>query len=165
MSLAIISNSTSASQIALDLSCDYDVIQSVDQIKQLKTDVVFVDFSGYKDDAWHFINDLCNLSLPDTIQCIISPAAPSTQKQESQSNWYDSIVPRQSYTMKNGRAIEAIETRLIYSYLHPGSSRRDHITTYTALDIQMNGSNSTILAWHLLAEIGHKLGFVPKYGA
>jgi hypothetical protein len=165
MSLAIISNSASASQVALNLSCVYDTIQSIDQVKLLKADVVFIDFSDYKDDAWHFINDLCNLSLPDMIQCIISPAAISTSKKDSQPSWYDSIVPRQSYTMKNGQPVETVEAKLIYSYLHPGSSRRDHATTYSTLDIQKNGSNNTVLAWHLLAEIGHKLGFVPKYGA
>lgn len=54
---------------------------------------------------------------------------------------------------------------LVCAYLHEGSTRRDSTTEFKADHIQQQGCNGSILAWHYLAEIGQKLGYVPKYGA
>lgn len=58
-----------------------------------------------------------------------------------------------------------ISDRLVCAYYHDGSTRRDGVHEFSIQDIVDNGCNGSILAWHYLAEIGHKLGHVPKYGA
>ncbi|RUS32334.1 hypothetical protein BC938DRAFT_475695 [Jimgerdemannia flammicorona] len=50
-------------------------------------------------------------------------------------------------------------------YHHHGSTRRDATARFTEREVLERGENGRILAWHFLAEVGYKLGFVPKYGA
>lgn len=165
MSLAIISNDKYTTHIGQQLNCIHQDIRSTDQIRCLLStniDVLFIDFSNYEN-AWSFINELLSTTEKDIIQCIISPFVPTEQEVSCQM----SIIPRQSYLMKNGSQVTAInnQTALIYSYFHSGSARTDNATEYTVKDIQKNGGNNKILAWHFMAEISHKLGFVSKYGA
>ncbi|KAK4511710.1 hsp70 nucleotide exchange factor fes1 [Mucor velutinosus] len=167
MSLAIVSNDPHTIQMAQQLGCHCQDITTELQVNQ---DVVFVDFTGYSDvGAWSTLDIFVGQhARPDTIQCIISTSTDAgTEETGSKQQWWDAIVPRQSHLMKNGEPLkDAVQDQtLVYSYLHVGSSRQDGVSTFNAPDIKSKGSNGTILAWHLLAEIGHKLGFVPKYGA
>ncbi|KAI8641065.1 hypothetical protein BD408DRAFT_483718 [Parasitella parasitica] len=167
MSLAIVSNDLDTIRIANLLGCHHEYVSKELQIDQLPFDVIFVDFSGFDShNAWYTMNTLsgqnCRL---DAIQCIVSCSVENNTP-ESNPQWWDLIRPRQSHLMKNGRTLEAVQEKtLIYSYFHLGSSRQDSTLTFTEQDIKSNGCNGVILAWHLLAEIGHKLGHVPKYGA
>ncbi|KAL9545692.1 hypothetical protein MBANPS3_007028 [Mucor bainieri] len=164
MSLAIVTNDPPAIQMAQQLGCHCQDMATPLPVEQ---DVVFVDFTGYGDaNAWSTLDTFVGQQArPDTIQCIISTGG--TVDTDRNQQWWDAIVPRQSHLMKNGEPLkEAVQHQtLVYSYLHAGSSRQDSVSTFNASDIQSKGSNGTILAWHLLGEIGHKLGFVPKYGA
>jgi hypothetical protein len=166
MSLAIVSNNPHTTQIANQLNCYYENISTQLKIDQLPANVVFVDFTGFDtQDAWPTMDKFASQnSRFDTIQCIISPS--STTEINNNQHWWNSIRPRQSFLMKNGTSLEKVQDKtLMYSYLHIGSSRQDSALTFTESDVKSNGSNGTILAFHLLAEIGHKLGYVPKYGA
>lgn len=166
MSLAIISNNPHTAQIANQLNCHHENISTQLKIDQLPANVVFVDFTDCNiQDAWSTMDKLASQNLrSDTIQCIISPS--STTEINNNQHWWDSIRPRQSFLMKNGTPLDKVQDKtLVYSYLHVGSSRQDSALTFTESDVKFNGSNGTILAYHLLAEIGHKLGYVPKYGA
>lgn len=163
LSLAILSNDQDTTLLAQQLDC-HQPFNGTQQITHLlsstEIDVLFVDFS-HIENPWHLINELLATLKDnnDLIQCIISPCTLSTEKPNP-------IFPRQSYQMKNGSPVPVNEyTALMYSYFHSGSARIDTATEYTVKDIQLNGGNNKILAWHFLAEIGHKLGFVPKYGA
>ncbi|KAF1798043.1 hypothetical protein V8B55DRAFT_1551066 [Mucor lusitanicus] len=167
MSLAVVSNDPDTVQMAQQqLGCHCQGIAPQLPVEQ---DVVFVDFTGYSDvDAWSTLDTLVGQQArPDTIQCIISTSSTEETTDSHHQPWWDTIVPRQSHVMKNGEPLkEAVQDQtLVYAYLHVGSSRRDGVSAFNAADIKSKGSNGTILAWHLLAEIGHKLGFVPKYGA
>ncbi|KAI9486855.1 MAG: hypothetical protein EXX96DRAFT_614655 [Benjaminiella poitrasii] len=169
MSLAILSNSTCSTNLSVLLNCIYKpiphtlhtLVACIDQLSAV--DVVFIDFTGIAD-AWNTVNDLASYYQQDDsiIQCIISPL----------SHRKETIVkfrPIQSYMMKRGECLSISKTcpmpSLIYSYLHIGVCRTDKATMYSTVDIEQNGGNNIILAWHLLAEIGYKLGFIPKYGA
>lgn len=162
MTLAIISNNTTAKNIAIQLDCYYDTIQSIEQIIELKGfDVVFVDFTDYSSSIWTFVNDIVSKIDPTrAIQCILSPTT-SIQL----PSLLPFPLPKQSYTKKKGSEVTVADISLIYAYSHIGSGRIDKTTSFTEKDIQENGCNRTLLAWHLLAEISHKLGHVPKYGA
>lgn len=159
MSLAIISDHKSTTDITQQLGCFHQNIGSIDQMnKILNSDfnIVFVDFTGYKN-PWKYINELVHNNHQDIIQCIISPCTPNQQL---------TFLPRQSYLMKDGSEVTVNPNlELMYSYLHAGSARTDLTRTFNLQDIEQNGANGKILAWHFLAEIGNKLGFVPKYGA
>lgn len=161
MSLAILSNEKSTTEITQQLGCFHEKIESMEQIKKVLNDefkVVFVDFTGYPE-PWKFIDALIkNKENKDIIQCIISSYTPPSTTV--------SFLPRQSYLMKNGSEVTTNPNlELMYSYLHAGSARVDLATTFNLQEIEYNGSNGKILAWHFLAEIGNKLGCVPKYGA
>ncbi|GAA5795323.1 hypothetical protein HPULCUR_000679 [Helicostylum pulchrum] len=160
LSLAVISDHKSTTDITQDLGCFHQNITSIEQItKVLYSDynVVLVDFTGI-DNPWKWINELLNNQDKDIIQCVVSPYTPT--------NPPTSFLPRQSYLMKNGSQVAVdSKTELMYSYLHAGSARTDLTSAYNLQDIEQNGANCKILAWHFLAEIGNKLGFVPKYGA
>lgn len=163
MTLAIISNSPSTTDIAIQLDCHHESIRSIEQITKLTGfDVIFIDFTSYSEGSiWNFINDLVPNISSTAIQCIISPSTSIVTRSSSLP-----FTPVQSYTKKNGtRVTTSSNQSLIYAYLHIGSGRIDKTEKYTEKDIQENGCNGVILAWHLLAEIGHKLGHVPKYGA
>ncbi|KAL7312190.1 hypothetical protein PS15m_007984 [Mucor circinelloides] len=165
MSLAIVSNDPHTIQVANQLGCH---CQDMATPLPVDYDVVFIDFTGCNGvDAWSTLNTLVGRNTrSDTIQCIIGTSTNvSTTKEEAE--WWDAIQPRQSYLMKNGQPLkEAPQGQtLVYSYLHVGSGRQDNVTSFNSSDIKCKGSNGTILAWHLLAEIGHKLGHVLKYGA
>ncbi|GAN00894.1 conserved hypothetical protein [Mucor ambiguus] len=167
MSLAIVSNDPHTIQMAQQLGCHWQDVATQLPVEQ---DVVFVDFTDYGNaDAWLALDILVGQHAgPDTIQCIISTSTNApTADTGSNQQWWDAIMPRQSHLMKNGELLkEAVqEQTLVYSYLHIGSSRQDSVSAFNASDIKSKGSNGIILAWHLLGEIGHKLGFVPKYGA
>lgn len=160
--MAILSNDSKTTDIGHQLNCLYQPLNSTDQILHLlsstEIDVLFVDFTDQKD-PWRIINDLLVIENNDLIQCIVSPFS-LPQKARS------SIMPRQSYQIKNGLpVINNEQTALIYSYFHSGSARIDTATQYKSQHIQSHGGNNKILAWHFLAEIAHKLGFVSKYGA
>jgi hypothetical protein len=168
MSLAIISNNESTLDIAQQLDCKKDTLKSIDQIVQLLSssgsgiDVIFVDLTDYKD-AWIFTDELiASIANNEIIESIISPFTVTPEEQTDQPLFTSSIIPRQSHMMKNGQQININQqTSLKYAYFHAGSGRTDSTTKYS----MENGGNNKILAWHFLAEIGHKLGFVPKYGA
>ncbi|CEP15092.1 hypothetical protein [Parasitella parasitica] len=166
MSLAIVSNDIDTLRIANLLGCHHEYISTQLKIDQLPFDVIFVDFSGFDDqDAWNTMNTIMGQnSRLGAIQCVVSSSI--ADGAENTQHWWDSIRPRQSHLTKNGRPLETVQEKtFIYSYLHLGSSRQDGASTFTESDIRANGCNGTILAWHLLAEVGHKLGHVPKYGA
>lgn len=165
MSLAVVSNDPHTIHMAHQLECH---CQSLSTRLPEGYDVVLVDFTGDEGaDAWSTLDTLVGQNArSDTIQCIISTGR-NTQETASSQQWWDALVPRQSHVMKNGEPLkEAVQGQtLVYSYLHVGSSRQDGVSAFNASDIRSKGSNGTMLAWHLLAEVGHKLGFVPKYGA
>ncbi|CAO3649892.1 unnamed protein product [Mucor hiemalis] len=156
----------SVKEIASSLNAHFDTIQTVKQIRQILSsesiDVVFVDFTDYEK-PWDFVNKLLSPENVNYIQCIVSPY----QLKQDESNQHNPIIPRQSYLMKDGLEVTNISNQieLMYGYHHSGSGRTDNSTQYSLQNIQENGGNRKILAWHFLAEIGHKLGFVPKYGA
>ncbi|KAI8048159.1 uncharacterized protein B0P05DRAFT_564726 [Gilbertella persicaria] len=162
MSLHIFSNSSTTKALSKQLGCTCQPIESIDQIKQQDSHIIFVDFTDDTQHAWQFIDQLSDQPSANTIYCIISP---SNVIPDQQKHWWDTLVPRQSHVMKHGSIVEIQDRKCVYSYLHTGSCRKDNTTKYTSSDIIQNGSNNTILAWHLMAEIGHKLGFVEKYGA
>ncbi|KAG2201267.1 hypothetical protein INT47_006770 [Mucor saturninus] len=162
LSLAILSNDTKTIDIGHQLNCLHQPLNSTDQILQLlsstEIDVLFVDFTD-QNNPWHIINKLLVLENKDLIQCVVSPFTLPEQVTSP-------IMPRQSYQMKNGLEVNTNDqTALMYSYFHSGSARTDTTTQYTLQNIQSHGGNNKILAWHFLAEIAHKLGFVSKYGA
>jgi hypothetical protein len=154
----MLSNSDSTKEIAEILKVKYSEIESIQQVQKITADIVFIDFTNYNN-AWDFINELVSIKDVEYIQCVISPV-----KVKREQQLFESIKPRQSYTMKDGIQIDSInnEIELMYSYYHSGSGRKDNSTKYS---LQESGGNCKILAWHFLAEVGHKLGFVPKYGA
>ncbi|RCH99363.1 hypothetical protein CU097_011665 [Rhizopus azygosporus] len=121
----------------------------------IKSTIKLIDFTDFKE-AWTVIDEACALDRPDTLVCIVS----LIQLKSSPS-----IIP-QSYLMKGGTRLEEEEIdhsqSLIYSYLHPGSTRVDFIEHFGQDIIR---TNNKILAWHFLAEIGNKLGYIAKYGA
>lgn len=164
--MVIVSNFESTHEIASDLDAGLKSIESVEQVHQIlsseSADVVFIDFTGF-DKSWDFVNKLLSVENVNYIQCIVSPY----RLNEDKSNQSSSIIPRQSYLMKNGREVTNLnkQTGLVYGYYHSGSGRTDNSTLYSLQNIQENCGNRKILAWHFLAEVGHKLGYVPKYGA
>lgn len=160
LSLGIISNCESTREIAFNLDSHYSEIESKQQIQQFLSsniDVIFIDFTNF-DSSWSFINELVALGNESYIQCIISPT-----KIEHKRNSFQTIRPTQSYTMKDGVQVNCInkETELNYSYYHLYSGLKDNSTKYN----QDRTGYFKTLAWHFMAEVGHKLGFVPKYGA
>lgn len=166
MSLAIVSNHKNTLDIARQLNFRGENIESTAQIEILlaAVDVVLVDLTDYtKSDVWSFTEELLELmstkkdNYVDMIQCIISPITIDTKVEKASL-----IIPRQSYTVKNGKQVNINhQIMLKYTYFHAGSGRTDNATMYH----MASGGNNKILAWHFFAELGHKLGFVPKYGA
>lgn len=120
--------------------------------------VELIDFTN-TENAWDIINDACALDRPETLVCIVSEI---NQNEERKTEF----MPQQSYWMKGGVRVEEIEKgrSLIYSYFHCGSTRRDSVEQFGQDIVRLSG-NKKILAWHFLAEIGNKLGFVAKYGS
>jgi hypothetical protein len=162
MSLAIFSQHKPTREVGQQLGCISEDIKFIEQLISCTADVIFIDFTEYNN-AWSFINELVTQINNESITCIISPYNTTIAKEELP---LQSIIPRQSYTMKNGSQVNTNPHKaLIYNYLHSGSGRTDSTTKYTMENITQYGGNNKILAWHFLAEIGHKLGFVPKYGA
>ncbi|KAL0075856.1 hypothetical protein J3Q64DRAFT_1774496 [Phycomyces blakesleeanus] len=157
VSLALKSVPTSAEII--------DILASVGP----KVDLLLVDIST-QNNSWPLINDVVKDLMADTptyLKVIVAPRDESASEPVlADKNWWDSLVPEQSHVKKEGRCV-SIEPRhgFVCSYLHDKSTRRDNATKFTTKDIIENGCNGKILAWHFLGEIGHKLGFVPKYGA
>ncbi|KAI7905254.1 uncharacterized protein BX663DRAFT_502267 [Cokeromyces recurvatus] len=162
MSLAIISNSTLAINIAIELNCiQHSIIEStsafVAYINDLKVDVIFIDFTDYCDNkAWKMIDELVFYYQDVFIQYIISPPSPVIGKEEEEEEIMD-IKPIQSYLIKDGTLIKSISSFLFYSSI--GFNRKDTTTKYSFIN-----NKNVILAWHLMAEIGYKLGFIQKYG-
>ena len=118
-----------------------------------------MDLSEF-DNAWGLVHQLISIEDGvDYIQCVISPKEYIIDKETHQ---FDSIIPRQSYLSKDGSTLSSInqDVELTYAYYHSGSGRTDDAQHYNN-----SSNNNKILAWHFLAEIGHKLGYVPKYGA
>ncbi|KAI8390938.1 uncharacterized protein BYT42DRAFT_490693, partial [Radiomyces spectabilis] len=129
---------------------------------------LLIDFTSEDSkNSWRQMDDMIQSSLdttPHLLKCVVSPCK-AIDMDVLEPSWSD-IIPRQSCVMKNGVQVAVDrEQRLMCSYLHVGSTRQDTVTHYNAEEITAQGCNATILAWHFLAEIGHKLGFVPKYGA
>lgn len=120
--------------------------------------VKLIDFTN-TENAWDIINNGCALDRPETLVCIVSEI---NQNEERKAEF----MPQQSYWMKGGVKVEEIEKgrSLIYSYFHCGSTRRDSVEHFGQDIVRLSG-NKKILAWHFLAEIGNKLGFVAKYGS
>ncbi|KAI8989571.1 hypothetical protein BDB01DRAFT_782362 [Pilobolus umbonatus] len=169
MSLAIVSNSYSTQLLAQSLGCLYSKIPSITDIMDIVSDdhldCIFVDTTDYTQ-PWSFINDLVAVLMkcPDILKCVISviPSPITTPTTE----WWKDIVPVQSNTVKEGITVSIDKkTSLMASYLHHGSVRRDTVKQYRVSDICTHGGNKSILAWHFLLEISHKLGLLPKYGA
>ena len=139
------------SDICQYLMADHkDTPMTAEEILKLEQDVVMVDLTDYRGNAYQLIDQACQHNRPDTIYSIISPA-PSIQP--STDNWWHSIVPRQSHVMKQGIQVPVQKDRLVFSYLHAGSCRRDHVERYDPLEIIQYGSQHTILAWHFMAEL------------
>ncbi|KAI9005446.1 hypothetical protein CLU79DRAFT_850056 [Phycomyces nitens] len=139
-----------------------DILNSVEP----RVDLLLIDIRHK--DAWESINSLVKDLIdttPEYLKVIVGPAE-SKQSDLGTQNWWDSLVPEQSHVKKEGQLVSTDPGHsLVCSYLHNGSTRRDNVKRFIAEDIIENGCNGKILAWHFLGEIGHKLGFVPKYGA
>ncbi|KAG1466451.1 hypothetical protein G6F56_004689 [Rhizopus delemar] len=136
-----------------------EIVTSEDDISPPKSGVKVVDFTNRQENVWEIINAACALDRPDTLICVVS----QTTKNDNSNTEF---MPQQSYWMKEGVRVKGIEDKrsLIYSNFHFGSTRTDSVEQF-GLDIETLGGNKRTLAWHFLAEIGNKLGFVEKYGA
>ncbi|KAJ8663610.1 hypothetical protein O0I10_000856 [Lichtheimia ornata] len=157
LKLGIVSEATEIQELATALGIPlFDtILQSLDHV-----DCLVVD------SQWDVINDTLNTAIdttPNLLKCVVMPATPIPRTIDSQ---WQSLVPQQSCMTKNGVLVDVSQSEsLVCAYLHEGSTRRDNTTEFRAGLIQQQGCNGSILAWHYLAEIGQKLGYVPKYGA
>ncbi|KAI7879933.1 hypothetical protein K492DRAFT_207894 [Lichtheimia hyalospora FSU 10163] len=157
LKLGIVSEASEIQELAnaLGIPLFDTILKSLDHVDCLLVDT-----------QWDTINDTLKMSLastPDVLKCVVMPATPVPRKIDSQ---WQSLIPQQSCMTKNGILVNVSESEsLVCAYLHEGSTRRDDTTEFTANHIQQQGCNGSILAWHYLAEIGQKLGHVPKYGA
>ncbi|KAI8883300.1 hypothetical protein K501DRAFT_249839 [Backusella circina FSU 941] len=172
LKLTIISNNTPTKDIAKSLSCELHELKNAKDVKQLisqnsESDCFLVDMTAFNN-PWILADQIikeCIDSTPDLLKCVVTPAIGSYSNKQG-SFWWDELVPQQSCLIKDGVVVDVNQKRfLVCSYLHVGSTRTDNATEFNTKDIVENGCNKAILAWHYLAEIGHKLGFVPKYGA
>ncbi|CAO3594079.1 unnamed protein product [Absidia cylindrospora] len=104
-------------------------------------------------------------SRPSLLKCVVTKSSDKQQQQQTR-HWWDDLVPAQSYEFKNGVRIKPrINVKYVCAYLHAETTRADTVDTFDVEKMDQFGCNGSILAWHYLAEIGHKLGYVPKYGA
>lgn len=117
--------------------------------------------------SWNWSNHILGDALtnqPAVLKCVVT-RYPCEQKQQ-QSGWWTDLTPPQSYEFKNGHRIEAQHgVKYIGAYFHAETTRADLVDCFDLDKMDQLGCNGSILAWHYLAEIGHKLGYVPKYGA
>ncbi|OBZ82313.1 hypothetical protein A0J61_09635, partial [Choanephora cucurbitarum] len=86
-----------------------DTPMTAEEILKLEQDVVMVDLTDYRGNAYQLIDQACQHNRPDTIYSIISPA-PSIQPKTD--NWWSSIVPRQSHMMKQGIQVPVQKDKL-----------------------------------------------------
>ncbi|KAG0170202.1 hypothetical protein DFQ30_002790 [Apophysomyces sp. BC1015] len=136
------------------------------QIEQIlpRVDCLFVDVSGStEEETWTWIDSVVQpyIDTQNILKCVVSPA----ERVSSKTEWWNELVPRQSCVMKDGKQVDIKKSSMVCAYFCHGSTRRDDVKQYGVQEIQADGCNGTILAWHFLGEIGHKLGYVPKYGA
>ncbi|KAI8139375.1 hypothetical protein BJV82DRAFT_250350 [Fennellomyces sp. T-0311] len=126
-----------------------------DDLMAIDVDVLLVDTTKqHMEDIMVKLLD----TTPHLLKCVVMRAA--VQQQQIKH------APQQSSVTKNGVSVNVHESNcLVCGYWHDGSTRRDHVERFRVDDMITNGCNGSTLAWHYLAEIGHKLGHVPKYGA
>jgi hypothetical protein len=121
--------------------------------------------------SWNWSNDILGNALnnqPSLLKCVVTRylCEQQQQQQQQQSGWWTDLVPPQSYEFKNGHRIKVQqEVKYIGAYFHTETTRADLVDCFDLDMMDQLGCNGSILAWHYLAEIGHKMGFVPKYGA
>ncbi|KAI9494395.1 hypothetical protein BDB00DRAFT_818997 [Zychaea mexicana] len=149
-SLGLTIASSSSSSATKDIYSKEHLQAAIDRV-----DVLLVDVSDQPSEMDRIMTEVLE-STSDLLKCIVMHATVQKQQQEN--------MPLQSGVTKNGVPVDILE-RLVCAYWHDGSTRRDRVRGFTVQDIVANGCNGSILAWHYLAEIGHKLGHVPKYGA
>lgn len=170
MKVGILSRCPEVISWAQSLGLNSTLIDNVNayesQIQELllNVDCLFVDVAADTEkETWISIDSIVQayLDVSGVLKCVVSPAERIVPKKA----WWDELLPRQSCVMKDGKEVTIGKRSLVCSYFCYGCTRQDNVKQYSAQAIQTDGCNGTILAWHFLAEIGHKLGYVPKYGA
>ncbi|KAI9320748.1 hypothetical protein BX666DRAFT_1229951 [Dichotomocladium elegans] len=152
------------------------IVSTSPEVMRLANDLGFTYYPTVPDsfeDVHCLVVDSCSWSevdgflekyidnTPDLLKCVVMPSDPSFLQPDT---LWAGLVPHQSCMTRNGESVEVSKSvSLVCVYFHEGSTRRDAACTFSADDIKSHGCNGAILAWHYLAEIGHKLGFVPKY--
>ncbi|KAG2220062.1 hypothetical protein INT45_007306 [Circinella minor] len=166
MKLGLISSCSSITTLADSL--DIKTLNTISTKVILETmnqlDVLLVDMSDQPNQMNDIMAEILD-TTPDLLKCTVMHGTMQQLQQEKQYDKEDD-KPIQSGTTKNGVQVDVLESDyLVCAYYHDGSTRRDNVHEFSIQDIVKNGCNGSILAWHYLAEIGHKLGHVPKYGA
>ncbi|ORY90581.1 hypothetical protein BCR43DRAFT_116029 [Syncephalastrum racemosum] len=117
--------------------------------------------------SWKRVDAIVQACLdhtPHLYKSVLAQAEVHVEQQKSQP--WDHLIPIQSATIKDGVPVQVNDTYVILNAsLHDGTTRRDTTQIFDAAEIISKGCNSATLAYHFLLEIGHKLGYVPKYGA
>ncbi|KAI8096244.1 uncharacterized protein BX664DRAFT_323446 [Halteromyces radiatus] len=130
----------------------------LDTAGEYDLDFLLVDMT---DQSWQWTDAIMGKWLEQStiLKCIV------TRYHCEQIETGNELVP-QSHEYKNGVRIKVKQDiRYLCAYFHDGSTRVDTVNKFDMEQMDRLGCNGSILAWHYLAEIGHKLGYVPKYGA
>ncbi|KAI9303436.1 hypothetical protein BJ944DRAFT_268411 [Cunninghamella echinulata] len=161
-------------------------------LKEDQVDCLFIDLTVEDKDnnnflsSWKWMDTLMKewVDASTILKCIVTKCIDnnnnSNSDQQQQQNdssknnskksakYYmdDIIPPPQSYEYKNGIRVKIIkDVSYVCAYYHTETTRADLVEKFNVKDMEKLGCNGSILSWHYLAEIGNKLGYVPKYGA
>ncbi|CAO3612828.1 unnamed protein product [Cunninghamella blakesleeana] len=159
------------------------------QLKEDRFDCLFIDLTIENDNdsslSWKWMDHMMEewVDTSTILKCIITKYStmknnvhPSFDRQQhlndkSKKNnikkyYLDDIIPPQSYEYKDGVRIKIIrDVKYVCAYYHTDTTRADMVGKFNVNEMDKLGCNGSILSWHYLAEIGNKLGYVPKYGA
>ncbi|KAJ0431829.1 hypothetical protein HanIR_Chr17g0852641 [Helianthus annuus] len=125
-------------------------------------DLVFVHIGGHEEDS--------NNKYTEYIHSLVDDDASDftiINKNGVMQSGFDSLYPRQSYTMKgsNPRSNVRDYCPMLFAQWQDAVTRKDTVKTFTFQDFMENGGNLTIPADRFLHEVAFKLWKAPKYGA
>ncbi|KAI3713751.1 hypothetical protein L1987_72337 [Smallanthus sonchifolius] len=154
-------------------------------------DLVFVHIGGHEEDSINKYTEYINSLVGE----IISKTKPKSEigsrlhlsvvlsygetSKDDESNFtilnkngimqsgFDSLYPRQSYTMKGCHPRSNVRDYfpMLFAQWQDAVTRKDTVKTFVFQDFKENGGNLTIPADRFLHEVAFKLWKAPKYGA
>ncbi|KAI8344287.1 hypothetical protein BC941DRAFT_408236 [Chlamydoabsidia padenii] len=179
MKVGMISNSIQVIDMAKAAGLTWTVLwkssSTIDELVQIGykdmdsglLDCLVVDMTDDQnvDLSWKGSNRIIGDALdnrPSLLKCTVTRSSCEHQ----QDGQWTNLIPLQSHEIKDGNRIKVQQNnRYIATYFHLDTTRVDKVVCFDVDKMNQWGCNGSILAWHYLAEIGHKLGHVPKYGA